>query len=51
MRRASQLLGGLWVVAGVACASAPPQNVENICAIFKEKKSWYKAAKKFIIQV
>ena len=45
-RRAAQLLGALWVVAGVACASAPPKNVENICAIFKEKKSWYKAAKK-----
>ena len=26
--------------------TAPPKNVENICAIFKEKKSWYKAAKK-----
>jgi hypothetical protein len=45
-RRTSQLIGALWVVAGVGCATAPPQNVENICSIFKEKKSWYKAAKK-----
>jgi hypothetical protein len=45
-RRASQLLGALWLVTLVACATAPPKNVENICAIFKEKKKWYKAAKK-----
>ena len=45
-RRACQLLGAFWLVAGVACATAPPQNVENICSIFEEKKSWYKAAKK-----
>ena len=45
-RRACQLLGALWMVTAVACATAPPQNVENICSIFKEKKSWYKAAKK-----
>ena len=45
-QRACQLLGALWMVTGVACATAPPQNVENICSIFKEKKSWYKAAKK-----
>ena len=29
-----------------SCATAPPENVENICAIFEEKSSWYKAAKK-----
>ena len=30
----------------VGCSSAPPANVENICAIFDEKSSWYRAAKK-----
>jgi len=29
-----------------ACATAPPANVEDICAIFEEKRGWYKAAKK-----
>ncbi|WP_299490654.1 hypothetical protein [uncultured Shewanella sp.] len=28
-----------------ACASSPPKNAENICAIFKENRSWYDAAK------
>lgn len=31
-----------------ACAlwkPAPPQNAQNLCAIFKEKPSWYKSAK------
>ena len=44
-RRASRLAGVLWIAGVAACASAPPQNVENICAIFEEKKKWYKAAK------
>ncbi|ABL99267.1 hypothetical protein SHAM105786_04170 [Shewanella amazonensis] len=30
------LLGG--------CASAPPKDPDNICAIFKEHRSWYEAA-------
>lgn len=29
-----------------SCATRPPENVENICAIFEEKRGWYKAAKK-----
>ena len=29
-----------------SCATTPPENVENICAIFEEKRGWYKAAKK-----
>lgn len=29
-----------------SCSTAPPANVENICAIFDEKGRWYKAAKK-----
>ena len=27
-----------------SCISKPPENPDNICLIFKEKKSWYKAA-------
>ena len=26
------------------CASSPPKNPDNICKIFQEKRSWYKAA-------
>ena len=29
-----------------ACASKPPAFTEDVCLIFTEKKSWYKAAKK-----
>lgn len=34
------------VLAMAGCGTAPPANVENICAIFEEKGRWYKAAKK-----
>ena len=27
-----------------SCAVTPPENPDNICSIFKEKRSWYKAA-------
>ena len=29
-----------------SCMTQPPQNPDNICLIFEEKKSWYKAAMK-----
>ncbi|MGA0807087.1 MAG: hypothetical protein ACO3PV_11320, partial [Pseudohongiellaceae bacterium] len=29
-----------------ACASAPPQNLSNLCSIFEDRGSWYKAARK-----
>jgi len=29
----------------IGCATTPPQNVENICAIFEDKSNWYRAAK------
>ena len=38
------IAAGLLGVAG--CTTAPPENVENICAIFEEKRGWYKSAKK-----
>jgi len=40
------LLAGVWLGVVAGCATAPPENVENICAIFEEKSRWYKAAKK-----
>jgi hypothetical protein len=46
LRAGSLLLGVLWIVVSASCATAPPVNVENICAIFDEKRSWYRAAKK-----
>lgn len=33
-------------LALAGCSTAPPANVENICAIFNEKCKWYRAAKK-----
>ena len=30
----------------VSCVSSPPEQPDDICKIFKEKKSWYKAAMK-----
>jgi hypothetical protein len=29
-----------------ACASTPPQNTANVCSMFDERRSWYKAAMK-----
>lgn len=30
----------------VSCVSAPPRNVDNVCKIFSEKRSWYRQAEK-----
>ena len=32
------------VFAISSCAASPPENPDNICSIFNEKRSWYKAA-------
>ncbi|WP_444882999.1 transglycosylase SLT domain-containing protein [Microbulbifer sp. PSTR4-B] len=37
------LLGAVTLSAG--CATSPPSNLDNICSIFREKKSWYREAK------
>ena len=29
-----------------SCVSPPPENTSNICSIFEDRRSWYKAAKK-----
>jgi len=34
------------VVALSGCATSPPKSADNICTIFDEKPSWYKASKK-----
>ncbi len=45
--KAATLIALSIVGAAVAgCATTPPTNVEDICAIFKEKSGWYKDAKK-----
>lgn len=36
-------MSGLLVMTG--CATVPPSNPENLCAIFDEKSSWYKHAR------
>lgn len=35
-----------WLVLASACATTPPGNIENLCAIFEDKGGWYKDAKK-----
>ncbi|MEM9402727.1 MAG: transglycosylase SLT domain-containing protein [Pseudomonadota bacterium] len=43
MRR---LIGIVLCLLLAGCATRPPENVENICAIFEERGAWYKAARK-----
>ncbi|MBT4838732.1 MAG: hypothetical protein HON94_15455 [Methylococcales bacterium] len=40
-----RLVIGLLALNLIGCASNPPNNINNACAIFKEKSSWYKATK------
>lgn len=35
----------LCVLLGAGCVTAPPENIENICAIFEDRSRWYKAAR------
>lgn len=44
MRRASglnRLLLLLWIPVFSGCVTAPPDNVDNICEIFEQKRGWY----------
>jgi len=49
-RKPAHLLCRLVLVCGlipvVGCASAPPENKGDICAIFEEKGAWYKEARR-----
>lgn len=40
------LLGTAWLALGAACATTPPANIEDLCAIFEEKGGWYKDARR-----
>ena len=40
------IFASLVLLTLVSCASGPPQNTTNICSIFEERRSWYKAAVK-----
>ena len=41
LKNTFNILIAAFVIQG--CATRPPENPDNICLIFKEKKSWYKA--------
>lgn len=38
------LLPLILLVVITGCADRPPQNLDNICSIYKEKRHWYKAS-------
>ena len=40
----SKILSTFLVLILFSCVSAPPEKPDNICEIFQEKRSWYKAA-------
>ena len=44
MNKVSIMITVLFILGG--CSSTPPKNQSNLCAIFAEKKSWYKQAHK-----
>ena len=37
-------LAALLVLSTTACTTSPPDNVDNLCAIFREKSGWYEDA-------
>lgn len=43
---ALELLLIVTIGLGSACAAQPPRQPNNLCEIFEEKRSWYKAAKR-----
>ena len=39
------LLSAIFIIFFIqSCVTKPPENPDNICLIFEEKRSWYKAA-------
>lgn len=46
MQKAWKLLSVSLLLFLTACASAPPKNISNVCAIFEDRGSWYKSARK-----
>lgn len=45
-RTAGAVLAAIGVLLVAGCATAPPSNVNEICAIFDDKRRWYRAAKR-----
>jgi hypothetical protein len=46
MNKLTKLALSLSLIAGLAgCATTPPSNVDNLCAIFDQKPKWYKYSK------
>ncbi len=46
MNNLTKLAVSLAVIVGLAgCATTPPSNVDNLCAIFEQKSKWYKYSK------
>lgn len=46
MSRIKIIIPLLLMLAFTACVSAPPRNKDDLCQIFTDKPSWYKAAKR-----
>ena len=45
-RSGAASLALVWLLVVAGCSTTPPVNVENICAIFDDKRGWYRDAKK-----
>lgn len=46
MSKLLKLTALAFVILVAGCTSAPPENRENICEIFREKSGWYKDARR-----
>jgi hypothetical protein len=45
LRRPSKLLLTLSLLGLVSCTASQPRDTANVCSIFEDRRSWYKAAK------
>ena len=46
MERIKGIVASMLLLMLISCASSPPQNTTNICSMFEERRSWYKATVK-----
>ena len=44
MTRISALVTAMLLLTLGGCATSPPKDPENLCAIYKENRDWYEAA-------
>ncbi|MDX1492354.1 MAG: transglycosylase SLT domain-containing protein [Pseudohongiellaceae bacterium] len=42
----TRVLGLFFLVFLVGCASSPPRNTSNVCSMFEDRRSWFKAAER-----